>query len=221
MSEILVLNPNSSAAMTEAVCNGLAPLKAATAHRIACDRIEASLEGIESDADVAFVAPLVAERAARTGADALVVACFSDPGIEEARAAAGCIPVIGIAEAAYYAALQLAPRFGVVSLAMPSVVRHAAHIDRLGLTARLAGDREVAMGVAEASNPERAIKAVVAAGRRLRDIDGAGAIILGCAGMGVHRARLQKELGLPVIDPVQAAVAAAITALDLSYKEYT
>jgi allantoin racemase len=141
MSEILVLNPNSSAAMTKAISVGLAPLKAATAHRIACDRIKEAPESIESDADVAFVAPLVAERAALTDADALVVACFSDPGIDDARAAAGCIPVIGIAEAAYYAALQLAPQFGVVSLAAPSVVRHAAHIDRLGLTGRLAGDR--------------------------------------------------------------------------------
>ena len=221
MPEILVLNPNSSAAMTKAICDGLAPLKAVTAHRIACDRIEAAPEGIESDADVAFVAPLVAKRASRTNADALVVACFSDPGIDIARVAASCIPVIGIAEAAYYAALQLAPRFGVISLGILSVVRHAAHIDCLGLTARLAGDRGVAMGVAEASDPEGAIKAVTAAGRRLRDIDGAGVVILGCAGMGVHRARLQKELGLPVIDPVQAAVAAAITALDLRYKEYT
>lgn len=78
----------------------------------------------------------------------------------------------------------------------------------------------MAMGVAEASDPEGAIKAVTAAGRRLRDIDGAGVIILGCAGMGVHRTRLQKELGLPVIDPVQAAVGAAISALDLNSMGY-
>jgi Asp/Glu/hydantoin racemase len=52
----------------------------------------------------------------------------------------------------------------------------------------------------------------------LKARDGAGVVILGCAGMGAQRPALQAELGIPVIDPVQAAVAAAITALDLKYK---
>jgi Asp/Glu/hydantoin racemase len=37
--------------------------------------------------------------------------------------------------------------------------------------------------------------------------DGAGVIVMGCAGMAVHRRGLERELGIPVIDPTQAAVA--------------
>lgn len=216
MPRILVLNPNSSAAMTAAMSAGLDVLRRSGRHEIICERIETAPAGIESDADVALVAPLVAERAEATTADALVVACFSDPGVAEARAARPDLPVIGIAEAAYYAALQLGGRFGVVSLATPSVARHARHIARLGLTDRLAADRDVAMGVAAASDPH-ALDPVIAVGRRLCGEDGADVVILGCAGMGIHRPRLQEVLGIPVIDPVQAAVAAAMAALDLEY----
>ena len=49
-------------------------------------------------------------------------------------------------------------------------------------------------------------------------IDGAECLILGCAGLGARRAGLQATLGLPVIDPVQAGVAAAISILDLDYR---
>jgi Asp/Glu/hydantoin racemase len=34
---------------------------------------------------------------------------------------------------------------------------------------------------------------------------GAGAIVLGCAGMATLAARLEADLGMPVIDPVAAA----------------
>ena len=42
---------------------------------------------------------------------------------------------------------------------------------------------------------------------------GSGAIVLGCAGMARHRGKLQSELGIPVIDPTQAAVSIAVGAL--------
>jgi Asp/Glu/hydantoin racemase len=187
-----------------------------TGHEIICDFIRQAPHGIETDADVAFVAPLVEDIVANGDADAYVIACFSDPGVEAARKRTAK-PVIGIAEAAYYAALQQAPQFGVVSLGPSSIARHAAHIERLGLDRRLAGDRAVDMSVAEAGDPLTARASVSRVAETLRDADGAGVVILGCAGMGGHRSALQSALGITVIDPVQAAVAAAITALDLNY----
>jgi len=50
-------------------------------------------------------------------------------------------------------------------------------------------------------------------GAQLRDLDGAETIILGCAGMASHRTRLEKFLGIPVVDPVQAATLMAIGAV--------
>jgi len=53
-------------------------------------------------------------------------------------------------------------------------------------------------------------------GRELRDLDGAEALVMGCAGMARHRKALEDELGIPVIDPTQAAVAMAIGAVQVA-----
>ena len=219
MSRILVLNPNSSEAITASISACLAPQRRLTRHEILCTDLPDAPMGIESDADVASVVPMVQTRAATAGADAVVIACFSDPGVSRTRAALPGRPVIGIAEAAYYAALQLGQRFGVISLGPSSIARHATRIEDLGLSARLAGDREISMSVAEGNRPESLAK-IRATAEALRDRDGAGVIILGCAGMGLHRAALQAAIGLPVIDPVQAAVASAVAALDLDYHAF-
>lgn len=219
MSRILVLNPNSSEAITASISACLAPQRRLTRHDICCIDLPGAPAGIETDADVAQVVPMVQARTASAGADATVIACFSDPGVARTRAALPGRPVIGIAEAAYYAALQLGRRFGVISLGPSSIARHAARIDELGLLSRLAGDRDISMTVAEGNRPESLGK-IRATAEALRDRDGAEVIILGCAGMGLHRAALQQAIGLPVIDPVQAAVAAAVTTLDLDYHAY-
>ena len=62
------------------------------------------------------------------------------------------------------------------------------------------------------------VETVVRTGRLLRDEDGADVIILGCAGLGGYRAAMEAELGLPIVDPVQAGVALACTNLDLQYR---
>jgi allantoin racemase len=219
MSRILVLNPNSSKAVTVSVADCLGTLRKVTRHEIFCTELPDAPVGIETDADVALVTPMVPEAILAAQADAAVIACFSDPGVIQTRAALPGRPVIGIAEAAYYAALQLGDRFGVISLGPASIARHAAHLARLGLTSRLAGDRDIVMSVAEGNQPE-SLARIIDIATVLRDRDGAKVLLLGCAGMGLHRSALQSALGLPVIDPVQAAVAAAITQLDLSYHAF-
>jgi Asp/Glu/hydantoin racemase len=219
MPRILVLNPNSSKAVTASAADCLGMLRKVTHHEIICTELPNAPVGIESDADVALVTPMVPEAILATQAEAAVIACFSDPGVLQARAALPGRPVIGIAEAAYYAALQLGGRFGVISLGSASIARHAAHLERLGLSSRLAGDRDIDMSVEEGNRPE-SLARIIEVGTALRDRDGASVLLLGCAGMGLHRSALQSALGLPVIDPVQAAVAAAIIQLDLSYHTF-
>lgn len=218
MSRILVLNPNSSGAITASISACLDAQRGLTSHDILCEDLPGAPAGIESDADVAQVVPMVQARILAAEADAAVIACFSDPGVAQTRTALPGRPVIGIAEAAYYAALQLGDRFGVISLGPSSIARHAQRIAHLGLTSRLAGDRDISMTVAEGNRSESFAR-IRATAEALRDRDGAQVIILGCAGMGLHRAALQAEIGLPVIDPVQAAVAGAVTALDLHYHD--
>ncbi|HEY0275035.1 MAG TPA: aspartate/glutamate racemase family protein [Paenirhodobacter sp.] len=216
--KIAVLNPNSTAAVTASMQRCLSTLAADSAHEISCFTLSAAPAGIETDDDVACVAPMVEDFVRTHPADAYVIACFSDPGLAAARAAT-TKPVFGIAESAYCGALVLGRRFGVISLGPSSVARHRRMIDAMGLGGRLAGDRSIEMGVVEANDAGHARDAVVQTGRVLLDEDKADVLILGCAGMGEQRPGLQDGLGCIVIDPVQAAVSDAIRALNLNYRK--
>lgn len=54
-------------------------------------------------------------------------------------------------------------------------------------------------------------------GRRPRDEHGANVIVMGCAGMARYRKPLQDEVGIPVVEPTQAAVAMAIGRVRLNW----
>jgi Asp/Glu/hydantoin racemase len=214
VAEILVINPNSSKAVTRSMEACLTPFSG-NGHAISCVELEKSPPGIETDAHVDMVVPHLIEAVSAARADAIVVACFSDPGIERVRAAAR-VPVTGIAEAAYLAALGLGGRFGIVSLGPSSIGRHLRYLQHLKLDQRLAGDRSIDMTIVELVASD-VVEKVSATAARLRDEDCADVIILGCAGLGSYRMALQQRLGLPVVDPVQAGVALACTHAELSY----
>jgi Asp/Glu/hydantoin racemase len=109
-------------------------------------------------------------------------------------------------------ALGFGHRFGIISILSISIPRHRRYVYQLGLEDHLAGDRAIECGVGELDSPG-VIDRVITAGRQLRDLDGALSLVLGCAGMGRWRARVEEALGMPVIDPTRAAVARAIDLL--------
>ena len=86
----------------------------------------------------------------------------------------------------------------------------------MGLLDRFAGERPLEMSVAESAEGAGTLARLIEVGRELRDRDGAGAVILGCAGMARHRAPLEAALEIPVIDPTQAAVNMAIGTVQLA-----
>lgn len=214
MGNILVINPNSSKAVTQSMEACLEPLFDRR-HAIRCIELAKSPPGIETDEHVDDVIPYLVEAARDARADAIVVSCFSDPGIDAVRAAAN-VPVTGIAEAAYLAALGLGARFGIVSLGPSSIARHRRYLEKLNLQARLAGDRSIDMTIVQLVATD-VVDRVCAIATQLRDKDGADVIILGCAGLGSYREAIQGRLRLPVVDPVQAGVALACTHADLRY----
>ena len=148
-------------------------------------------------------------------ADAYVIACYSDPGLHACREAT-TRPVFGIAACGVLTALARAERFGVIAIRARSIPRHIRYLRAMGLTDRLAGERALEMSVAETASGEGTLHRMIAAGRLLRDDDGADAIVMGCAGMARHRAPLEDALGIPVIDPTQAAVAMAMGAVGVA-----
>jgi len=216
MARILVVNPNSSRDVTASIDRNLDPVRASMSVDIDCMTLAGAPDAIESQADIeAVVQPLVALMQANP-AEAYVTACFSDPGLALAREVLQA-PVVGIAESAMLMALGLGYRFGIIAILDVSVRRHLRYVRSLGLEGRLAGDRPINLGVHE-SGDNSAVERILEVGKTLRDVDGADVLILGCTGMAHRRELIEKELGLPVIDPTQAAVVRAAGLISLGYR---
>lgn len=83
---ILVINPNSNQAVTDAMARALEPLDVAGGPQILCTTLAEGPFGIESQADVeAGTLPLRRLVSERRDADAFVIACYSDPGLHVCR----------------------------------------------------------------------------------------------------------------------------------------
>jgi allantoin racemase len=210
---ILVINPNSNDEVTAGMAEALKPLGFGDGPEIVCMTLERGPYGIESQADVeSVVLPLRRLVEADNETDAFVIACYSDPGLDVCREGT-TRPVLGIAECAVLTALARGERFGVIAIAARSIARHMRYLRQMSLTGRLAGERPLEMSVAETASGEKTFERMVEVGRALKDEDGAGVLVMGCAGMARHRRPLEEALGIPVIDPTQAAVAMAIGAV--------
>jgi allantoin racemase len=215
---ILVINPNSSEAVTRAIDRAVAPLRLSGGPPIECLTLREGPAGIESQRDAdSVILPLCALiRSLDAQAGAFVVACFSDPGLFSAREVTAK-PVLGIAECGILAALTLGQRFGILSILAASLPRHLRYVGAMGLSGRLAGDLPVGLGVAELADEERTLDRLVATGMALRDRHGADVLVLGCAGMAGYRARLERAVGVPVVEPTQAAVTMALGRVRLDW----
>jgi len=217
-TRVLVINPNSNEEVTRSIDRALDPLRTADAPPIECITLPDGPYGIESQRDSEVAAQCVtnAITSRESEADAFVIACYSDPGLRAARGITQK-PVFGIAETGLATAIMLGGRVGVISILADAVERHWAYAESLGLRERIVADLPVNMTVAELANEETVGIQMLDVGRRLRDEHDANIILLGCAGMARYRRRMEDQLQVPVIDPTQAATAAAISSLRLGY----
>jgi allantoin racemase len=215
---ILVINPNSTAAVTHAIDEAMHPLRIAGGPEIACLTLAEGPPGIESQIDAdGVIAPLCrVVREQQAAWAAFVIACFSDPGLFSAREVTAK-PVLGIAECGILTALTLGHRFGVISILARSVPRHLRYIAAMGLGQRLAADLPIGLGVTELRDEHRTLRRMIDVGRSLLDGHGADVLVMGCAGMARYRAKLEAALRLPVVEPTQAAAAMAISRVRLGW----
>jgi allantoin racemase len=205
---LLVINPNTTRAMTDSIGE--------TARRAAREGTEieavspawgpASIEG-HAEEELAAVAALqvVAERAGEF--DGVVIACYGDPGLYAARELSP-VPVVGIAEASMLTACTLAHKFSVVTVLDRTAPLIADVVRRYGLESRCSSIRTTGLAVLDIErDPAAAERAIVAESRRAIEEDGAEAVCLGCAGMGaLDRAVAAALDGVPVVDGVATAV---------------
>jgi allantoin racemase len=179
---------------------------------------------IESELDEALAVPdtlRLLQEAEREGVGAVVIDCMGDPGLKAAREIVS-IPVLGPAETSMHLAAMLGHRFSVVTV-MDRIVPMFENSARLyGVAEKLASVRSVEIPVLDLErDPERLVEALVEESRRAIEEDGAHVIIFGCTGMLGCAARVEEGLlaagrpGVPVIDPVPAALRVAAALLDL------
>ena len=215
---ILVINPNSTEAVTAGIDRAMEPLRISGGPSIECVTLRDGPPGIETQAHVeSVVAPIsVMVRSRDNDCSAFVIACYSDPGLHAVREAVD-VPVLGIMESGVLTALTLGQRFGVIAILPGSIPRHLRAYGAMGVQARLAGELAIGLNVTELAQYERTLARMTEVGRRLRDEHGADVIVMGCAGMAAYRTALQQALGLPVVEPSQAAVAMAIGRIRLNW----
>src|ERR1700751_2171149 len=215
-SRIRVINPNSNRVVPRALEDPLRPLAFADGPEIVCETLDEGPYGIPSQADTdSVVMPLRRLVEGDNRSAAFVIACYSDPGLHACREATDR-PVFGIAECGVLTALSRADTFGVIAISQRSIRRHARYLRQMLLMDRMVGERPIDMSVAETASGEATLARMIEVGRALKNEDGAQAVVMGCAGMARHRVPLEQALGLPVIDPTQAAVTMAIGTVQLA-----
>lgn len=220
--KLLIINPNTSSAMTDGIAQAARDVAAPGTHVVAVNPSFGPLS-IEGFYDEAFAAAGVAEQvrlacADAAGApDAVVLACFGDPGLDAAREATDA-PVLGIAEAAFHAASMLATGFSVVTTMTRTciIAEHLVHKYGFERSCRGIHGTDIPVLALEDGGAEL-LAQIEEASRQALARDRSGAIVLGCAGMAALTRELQQRLGVPVIDGVAAAVkfAEALAALGL------
>jgi len=215
---ILVINPNSTAAVTQGIDEACEPLRIPGGPAIECVTLVEGPPGIETqrhaDSVVGPLLRMVSER--EKDHAAFVIACYSDPGIHSVRELTKK-PVLGISECGILTALTLGHKFGVIAILQASIARHLRYVGALGVADRLAGELAVGLRVTELADRKKTFRRMVEIGGRLRDDHEADVVVMGCAGMARYRQPLQDAIGLPVVEPTQAAVAMAIGRVRLGW----
>ncbi|MDA0276800.1 MAG: aspartate/glutamate racemase family protein [Proteobacteria bacterium] len=217
MNSILVINPNSTEAVTRGIDEACEPLRMSGAPPIECVTLAKGPPGIETQQHVDSVIGPLQELVKGKDHSAYVIACYSDPGLHSLREATRR-PVLGISECGILTALTLGQKFGVIAILQTSIPRHLRYMGALGVMDRLAAELPVDLPVVELSNPEKTFGRMVDVGKRLRKNHGADVIVMGCAGMARYRKPLQEAVGVPVVEPTQAAVAMAIGRVRLGWE---
>ena len=204
--KLLVINPNTTASMTAKLA-AAAEAVAGADTAVRATQPDGGPVSIEGYYDEAFAVPgVIDEIKKHPDADAIVIACFDDTGLDAARCLAAA-PVIGIGEAGFHLAAMLGGKFGVVTTLSRSIPALEHNLHKYGLASRCAKVRAAEVPVLELENPESNAADTIS---RQIDLllreDGAEVIVLGCAGMADLAKALQDRHGVPVIDGVAAAV---------------
>ena len=200
--KLLIINPNTSEAMTEDIRRTILMVK----------NKEIDIEVIHSDFGAESLESFYDYTLASFGMirclkkhvkdyDGILIACFGDPGLYAIEEISDC-PVVGIAEASMGIANLLGAKFSILAASEKASPMMDYLVCGYGMQARSEGTVAINMSVLDVEqNKEEAIEKLVNAGRIAKN-RGAEVLILGCAGMTGISEIVEKRLGIRVLDPV-------------------
>ncbi|KAJ5657512.1 uncharacterized protein N7484_001161 [Penicillium longicatenatum] len=196
---VLLINPNSTEHMTMACLNAIRPslspdvtVHGFTAPHPAPSAIESQTDAVLSTADcIRAISDIDVG-----GYDAFLVACFRDHPLISALKEEYPHPVLGIMEAAMYAARMLGGKMGIICTSDRSVMAHSRTVSAYGFSDYFAGCESAQLGVLELdSKPKEDVYAnIIQKLRRLVDDKKADCVLLGCAGMAEMRKACEDAL---------------------------
>ncbi len=211
---ILVINPNTSQEMTEAI-----------------DRVAQTTVGIQAKAVTlcsqqgphTIAGPLDAVLGAAgmlevVGAfitapfDAVVVACFGDPGVDALRLLVR-VPVVGIGAASFTQAAFMSQRFAIVTPSVGTPERYAAVTEAMGLSKQFLGTYQTALAVADFESGEPAVLETLVGHAQQAVKEGAECLLFGCAGIAEQILEIEERVGVPCLASVAAGVSQALACL--------
>jgi allantoin racemase len=215
--KIFVINPNTSQTMTDHIRVALEAVKRSdTELTVTCP--DRGPETIESAYDEAFAIPPtlgLVKKANDEGYDAVILACFSDPGLEAAREVS-VIPVIGIEESTLHMAAMLGAKFSIMTPRKQRIPSKCEHVHIRGLSHFLASVRSLDLTVAETdSDPAKTKQRLMDVAKVAVEEDGAEVIVMGCAGMAGYAREIEETLSVKVLDPAAVALKTAEAMADL------
>lgn len=205
--KILVVNPNTSASMTDAIA-ATARQHAAPGTEVIPLRAAYGSEGIDCNVDslISAVAVMDLLTTYRGEFDAVVMAGFGEHGREGVQELLR-VPVVDICEAAAHVAQLLGRTYAVVTTLARSVSSIEDRLLLAGQRARCASVRSTGMTTAETdAHPEAAYTAVVEQARLAVEVDRAEVVCLGCAGMAGLAEAVTAAVRVPVVDGVAAGM---------------
>jgi allantoin racemase len=200
--KILIINPNRDESMTEGMLKS-AKQFANRDFEVDCISTPAAPKFIETYEDQIKSAPGMVKvlKENEEEFDAFVIACHCDPNLDVMKEITKK-PVVGIGEASMKMASMLGHRFSVVSTDRHSIPNKEALIRKYHLQYLAASVRAPLDDMKELTDKEKYFNVA----RLAVEEDMAEVIVLGCAGMTGLDKRLQKELGVPVLDGVICAL---------------
>ncbi len=215
---ITLINPNSNAAATESMAE-LARLETAGVADVVGISNDSAPPLLTTPQDMLDAVPGVVALGVEAAADervaAIIVSAFSDPGLEELRAAVE-IPVFGIGEEVFHEAARNERPFGIAT-----VTPDQGLIDSFRDKAEALGYAHLYRGVrVTPGDPTELVQSAYRLDTALAEAvqtaiteDGAEAVIMGGGPLSASALRLQPQFEVPLVVAVNAAARAAVTAI--------